>query len=142
MLRVIWSAQQRQAGRSALPRSICAKSRESRARRPEDRKSEEAKLIRAQMPALTKMILFDERGGASSSTDFAALLAKLRDEGASAIALVIGGPDGLALELREEAARCVAFGAMTWPHQLVRIMAAEQIYRAMTILSGHPYHRE
>ncbi len=115
---------------------------ESRARRPEDRKVEEAKLIRAQMPVSTKIILFDERGTASSSADFAVFLAKLRDEGAPAIGLVIGGPDGLAPELREEAARCVAFGAMTWPHQLVRIMAAEQIYRAMTILSGHPYHRE
>jgi 23S rRNA (pseudouridine1915-N3)-methyltransferase len=115
---------------------------ESRARRPEDRKAEEAKLLRAQMPALTKVIVFDERGAASSSKDFAALLGVLRDEGAPGIGLVIGGPDGLAPELRDDAARCVSFGAMTWPHQLVRIMAAEQIYRAMTILAGHPYHRE
>jgi 23S rRNA (pseudouridine1915-N3)-methyltransferase len=114
---------------------------ESRARRPEDRKIEEAKFLRAQMPALTKMILFDEHGSAASSKDFAALLGNLRDEGAAAIGLIIGGPDGLAPELREEAARCVSFGAMTWPHQLVRIMATEQIYRAMTILAGHPYHR-
>ncbi len=115
---------------------------ESRARRPEDRKAEEAKLLRAQMPASTKMILFDERGSALSSPDFAALLGSLRDEGAPAIGLVIGGPDGLAPELRAEATRSIAFGAMTWPHQLVRIMAGEQIYRAMTILAGHPYHRE
>jgi 23S rRNA (pseudouridine1915-N3)-methyltransferase len=115
---------------------------ESRARRPEDRKSDEAKAIRAQVTTQTKIVLFDERGTALKSKDFATLLGSLRDEGHSAICLVIGGPDGLAPELRMEAAACVAFGSMTWPHQLVRVMAAEQIYRAMTILSGHPYHRE
>ncbi len=116
---------------------------ESRARRPDDRKAEEAKLLRgATCRRKTKILLFDEKGAASGSRDFAARLASWRDEGAAAIALVIGGPDGLAVELRAEAAACVSFGSMTWPHQLVRIMAAEQIYRAMTILSGHPYHRD
>jgi 23S rRNA (pseudouridine1915-N3)-methyltransferase len=55
--------------------------------------------------------------------------------------VVIGGPDGLAPALREKADLTLAFGAMTWPHQIVRALAAEQIFRAMTILSGHPYHR-
>jgi 23S rRNA (pseudouridine1915-N3)-methyltransferase len=115
---------------------------ESRARRPEDRKIEEAKSIRAQVAVHAKTVLFDEHGAAIDSKDFATLLARLRDEGAPAIGLVIGGPDGLAPELKPEAAACVSFGRMAWPHQLVRVMAAEQIYRAMTILSGHPYHRE
>ncbi len=115
---------------------------EGRARRPEDRKTEEAKLIRTQAGVHAKTVLFDEHGASLDSTDFAGLLARLRDEGAPAISLVIGGPDGLAPELKPEAAACISFGQMTWPHQLVRVMAAEQIYRAMTILSGHPYHRE
>jgi len=115
---------------------------ESRARRPEDRKIEEAKSIRGPLAGSAKMILFDECGAALSSKAFAEQLSGLRDEGAATIALVIGGADGLAAELRVEAARCVSLGHMTWPHQLVRIMAAEQIYRAITILAGHPYHRE
>jgi 23S rRNA (pseudouridine1915-N3)-methyltransferase len=114
---------------------------ESRARRPEDRKIEEAKALRAHMPPQTKIILFDEHGSGLTSTAFAARLGGLRDEGAGAIALVIGGPDGLAPDLLTEAASRISLGAMTWPHQLLRIMATEQIYRAMTILSGHPYHR-
>ncbi len=57
------------------------------------------------------------------------------------VSLVIGGPDGLDSDFRTAADLVLAFGAMTWPHQLARIMAAEQIYRAITILAGHPYHR-
>ena len=72
---------------------------------------------------------------------FAADIGKARDSGAAAYAMVIGGADGLDPSLREQAGLTLAFGAMTWPHQLVRIMAAEQIYRAVTILAGHPYHR-
>ncbi len=115
---------------------------ESRARRPEDRKTEEAKLIRAQAVIHARIVLFDEHGSSLDSKAFAALLANIRDEGAPSISMVIGGPDGLAPELRSEAAASISFGQMTWPHQLVRVMAAEQIYRAMTILSCHPYHRE
>jgi 23S rRNA (pseudouridine1915-N3)-methyltransferase len=60
----------------------------------------------------------------------------------AAYALAIGGPDGLDPALKAEARALIAFGAMTWPHQLVRAMAAEQLYRALSILSGHPYHRD
>jgi 23S rRNA (pseudouridine1915-N3)-methyltransferase len=56
--------------------------------------------------------------------------------------LVIGGPDGVAEALRDKADLCIAYGAATFPHQIVRILAAEQIYRAVTILAGHPYHRQ
>lgn len=114
---------------------------ESRARRPEDRKAEEARALAAALPAHARLILLDERGKSLSSEAFAADLGAARDAGASAYALVIGGPDGLDPALRARASLVVAFGAMTWPHQLVRIMAAEQIYRAVTILAGHPYHR-
>ena len=68
-------------------------------------------------------------------------MAAARDAGETTYVVAIGGPDGLDADLRAEAHVAVAFGAMTWPHQLVRIMALEQIYRAVAILSGHPYHR-
>jgi 23S rRNA (pseudouridine1915-N3)-methyltransferase len=114
---------------------------ESRARRPEDRKVEEARALRAILPAGARLVLLDERGKSLSSEAFAADVGKARDAGAPAYVLAVGGPDGFDPALRSEAALVLAFGAMTWPHQLVRIMAAEQIYRAITILAGHPYHR-
>ena len=114
---------------------------DSRARRAEDRKAEEAAAIRALLPSDTVLIALDEIGKPMDSAGFAQFVGTRRDEGASSLALVIGGADGLDPALRREAAATIAFGAMTWPHQLVRIMAAEQIYRAVTILSGHPYHR-
>jgi len=114
---------------------------ESRARRPEDRKAEEARAVLALLPDDARLVVLDERGRSLTSPDFAADIGRLRDDGASAYALVIGGPDGIADELRAKAHKVLAFGAMTWPHQMVRFMAAEQIYRATTILAGHPYHR-
>jgi 23S rRNA (pseudouridine1915-N3)-methyltransferase len=114
---------------------------ESRARRAEDRKAEEAKAIRAAIGS-AEVIALDEGGENVSSREFARRLGQRRDQGAAALALVIGGPDGLAAELRAGAAMVLSFGAMTFPHQLVRLLAAEQIYRAVTILSGHPYHRD
>jgi 23S rRNA (pseudouridine1915-N3)-methyltransferase len=114
---------------------------ESRARRPEDRKAEEARAILALLPDDARLVVLDERGRSLSSADFAADIGRLRDDGAAAYALVIGGPDGISEELRSKAHKVLAFGAMTWPHQMVRFMAAEQIYRATTILAGHPYHR-
>ena len=115
---------------------------ESRARRPQDRKSEEAKAICAAAPPGAELVAFDERGKLLGSRDFSAHLARRRDMGSPALALVVGGSDGLAPELRDKASLILSFGAMTFPHQLARIMAAEQLYRAMTILSGHPYHRD
>jgi 23S rRNA (pseudouridine1915-N3)-methyltransferase len=115
---------------------------ESRARRPQDRKSEEAKTICAAAPPGAELVAFDEGGKLLGSRDFSADLARRRDAGSSALALVVGGPDGLAPELRDKASLVLSFGPMTFPHQLARIMAAEQLYRAMTILSGHPYHRD
>ena len=110
---------------------------EGRARRPEDRKVEEARALTARVP----LILLDERGKSITSEIFAADMGRSRDAGAPALVLALGGPDGFDPALRAQAAQVLAFGAMTWPHQLARIMAAEQIYRAITILAGHPYHR-
>jgi 23S rRNA (pseudouridine1915-N3)-methyltransferase len=114
---------------------------ESRARRPDDRKLEEAKAIRAIVGAGTRRIACDATGRNLTSAEFAANLGRSRDRGVATVGLVIGGPDGLDSEFRAEADLVVSFGTMTWPHQLARIMAAEQIYRALTILAGHPYHR-
>ncbi len=113
---------------------------ESRARRPEDRKLEEAEAIAARSSGGIVMAL-DEKGAALGSARFAALIGAARDADAGPFALVIGGPDGLDPAWRRGASHVVAFGAMTWPHQLVRVMASEQLYRATTILTGHPYHR-
>jgi 23S rRNA (pseudouridine1915-N3)-methyltransferase len=105
------------------------------------RKREEAEWLRRHLPSDAYPILLDERGRSLSSDDFAKLLATLRDRNIGDAVFVIGGPDGLLPDFRDSAERRIAFGMQTWPHLLVRAMLAEQIYRALTILSGHPYHR-
>ena len=89
----------------------------------------------------TVLILLDERGKNLSSQQFADRIALLRDGGQRGLTIAIGGPDGHGDAPRSEAQMLVSFGAATWPHQMVRIMLGEQLYRATTILSGHPYHR-
>ncbi|NGN42131.1 23S rRNA (pseudouridine(1915)-N(3))-methyltransferase RlmH [Mesorhizobium sp. CGMCC 1.15528] len=114
---------------------------ESRAQTAAERKREEAEKLRAQLASGAALILLDERGRNISSEDFAGKIGTLRDGGQRNLVVAIGGPDGHDAELRESAALVLSFGALTWPHQLVRIMLAEQLYRVATILSGHPYHR-
>lgn len=114
---------------------------ESRARRPADRKREEAAALKAAL-AGAAIIALDENGKSPSSADFAARLAALRDEGVPTLAFVIGGADGIDETFLAQCRATIAFGTMTWPHQIVRILLAEQVYRATTILTGHPYHRE
>ncbi len=114
---------------------------ESRARRVEERKLEEAKAIAALLPVGGNVMMCDETGHSMTSPTFASVLGRFRDDGASSLSFVIGGPDGLDPDLRQKAGHVIAFGAMTLPHQIARILMAEQVYRAMTILSGHPYHR-
>jgi 23S rRNA (pseudouridine1915-N3)-methyltransferase len=115
---------------------------ESRGRRGDDRIREEAAALAAAIPENAVIVALDARGKALSSTDFAERLERWRDRGIPAVIFLIGGADGLAEHLRGRAELVLGFGAATWPHQLVRIMLLEQIYRAMTILSGHPYHRQ
>jgi 23S rRNA (pseudouridine1915-N3)-methyltransferase len=88
------------------------------------------------------VIACDEHGQAHPSRAFAAKIAKLRDEGRRRLVLVIGGADGLAPEVLARADETLAFGPQTWPHALARAMLAEQVYRAVTILAGGPYHRD
>lgn len=115
--------------------------RESRAQEPERRMTEESIALASVIPEGAITVLLDERGQALDSAGFAAQLNVWRGDNREAAAFVIGGADGLAPSLRQRAALRLAFGAATWPHQLVRIMLLEQLYRAATILGGHPYHR-
>lgn len=114
---------------------------EDRARSGAARRGAEAAAILERV-AGGELVVFDERGGTATSLDFAGRLGSWRDAGRPKVSLVIGGPDGLDAACRERASLCLSFGRMTMPHQLVRILVAEQLYRAMTILAGHPYHRE
>ncbi len=100
----------------------------------------EAALLGRVVPAGAAMVALDERGREMSSPEFAAMLAGWRDQ-AREVAFVIGGADGIDPGLRARAEASVSFGAMVWPHMLVRVMLAEQLYRAATILAGGPYHR-
>lgn len=114
---------------------------ESRNRDAGRRVLEESIAVANLVPESSALVLLDERGDSLGSKEFAATLGRWRDDGQADCAFVIGGPDGLAPTLHDKAALRLAFGALTWPHQLVRIMLLEQVYRAITILAGHPYHR-
>lgn len=114
---------------------------ESRAQETPVRMAEEAAAIARLIPDDAVAIALDEKGKTLTSTAFAEQLGRWRDESTANIVFVIGGADGLSPELRRRLQMTLAFGSATWPHQLVRIMLLEQIYRAATILAGHPYHR-
>jgi 23S rRNA (pseudouridine1915-N3)-methyltransferase len=114
---------------------------ESRARDTATRMAEEAAAITAALPDRAVIVVLDERGRSLDSSGFAGQLGRWRDEQTAALVFVIGGADGLSPELRRRASLSLAFGAATWPHQMVRVMLMEQLYRAVTILTGHPYHR-
>ncbi|AZO18194.1 23S rRNA (pseudouridine(1915)-N(3))-methyltransferase RlmH [Mesorhizobium sp. M2A.F.Ca.ET.043.05.1.1] len=114
---------------------------ESRGQNADERRREEAQKLQAQLQAGTVLILLDERGKSLSSEDLAARIGQLRDAGRKALVVAIGGADGHDKVLREQADLVLSLGALTWPHQLVRVMLGEQLYRVATILAGHPYHR-
>jgi 23S rRNA (pseudouridine1915-N3)-methyltransferase len=113
----------------------------SKARDVKTRMAEEAVKLGDRVPAGAHIVLLDAKGKGMTSEDFAEMLGALRDAGTKDLVFVIGGPDGLAPLPGQRAGRSLAFGPQTWPHLLVRAMLAEQIYRALTILAGHPYHR-
>lgn len=102
----------------------------------------EAALIRRAIPAGAVVTVMDERGRLETSPAFAQRLAGWRDAGRGDLALVIGGADGIDPSLTAEADFALSFGKMVWPHMLVRVMLAEQLYRAASILAGAPYHRD
>ena len=114
---------------------------ESRAPHAPERKRDEAARLRSALPDKAALLFLDETGRSEGSETFANRLSALRDEGLRDAVFVIGGADGIDADWRSEARAVLALGAMTWPHQIVRILLAEQLYRVSTILSGHPYHR-
>ena len=111
----------------------------------EDRKGggmeAEAELLSRAIPGGAFVVTMDERGKSLSSPEFSSELARWRDAGRQDVAFVIGGADGIAPTLRSRADFSISFGRMVWPHMLVRVMLAEQLYRAANILAGGPYHR-
>jgi 23S rRNA (pseudouridine1915-N3)-methyltransferase len=114
---------------------------ESRARDATSRIAEEAAAISAALPEKPLLVALDERGENIESNAFARHLGRWRDDQVANTIFIIGGADGLSPDLRRMAKLRLAFGSATWPHQMVRVMLLEQVYRAATILAGHPYHR-
>jgi 23S rRNA (pseudouridine1915-N3)-methyltransferase len=131
-----------QAGRSLGLTLSVREFTESRAARADERMAQEAATLLSALPDGAILVALDERGETPASTAFARRLGDWRDQGIRDLVFAIGGPDGHGDAIRKRADLKLAFGAMTWPHQIVRMLLAEQVYRAMTILSGHPYHRE
>jgi 23S rRNA (pseudouridine1915-N3)-methyltransferase len=131
-----------QAGRSAgLTVVDVIEIKESRAGDADRRMVEESIAIANLIPERAVTVILDARGESISSAAFAGRLQEWRQQNKPAVVFIIGAADGLAPGLREKASLAIAFGTATWPHQLVRVMLLEQLYRAVTILSGHPYHR-
>ena len=114
---------------------------ESPAPRPHDRIAAEEKALAARLKEGDRTVALDAEGELLDSAAFAAVLARDAAKNVHRTVFVIGGPDGLGKSLLARSNSRLSFGRMTWPHQLVRILLAEQLYRATTILSGHPYHR-
>ena len=128
----------RQLGLTGFDVTEIAESRQSSSAA---RKRDEAAAITTACPKGASVIALDEKGRAQTSDQFTSQIASWRDSGIADICFVIGGADGLDPQWRQSAQLAMAFSPLTWPHQLVRIMLSEQLYRATTILSGHPYHR-
>lgn len=115
--------------------------RESRADDAGKRMLEESIALANIIPQGAAVALLDARGDNLDSAGLAAQITTWRKQDRPAAVFIIGGPDGLSPSLRDKAELRIAFGAATWPHQMVRVMLLEQLYRAATILTGHPYHR-
>jgi 23S rRNA (pseudouridine1915-N3)-methyltransferase len=131
-----------QAGRGLGIRDLeVIEIKESRADDAEKRMLEESIALANMIADKAVVVLLDPKGENLGSAPFAQQIGAWRDNGIPIVTFVIGGPDGLAPGLRDKAKLTLAFGPATWPHQLVRVMLLEQIYRATTILAGHPYHR-
>ncbi len=115
---------------------------EAKAQEAKARKSDEAKRIISSLPKGAYLIALDEKGKSFSSADFAKLVQMRREDGHRSLSFAIGGPDGHGAELLEQASLKLSLSKMTLPHGLARVFLIEQLYRVLTIWSGHPYHRE
>lgn len=114
---------------------------EARAATPHLRKTDEAQRLLKAASAADVTVILEQRGRSVSSEAFAQWIAERRDGGAKTLAFLIGGPDGHGHTAVKAATMKLSLGAMTLPHGLARVVLAEQLYRAATILAGHPYHR-
>lgn len=114
---------------------------ESQAQTAAQRQTEEAKLLTSALAPKAFTLVLDERGKSMTSEAFSQFLQRHLDQGTQDLAFLIGGPDGHSAETRKSAGQLISLSEMTWPHRLVRIMLLEQIYRAVTIMVNHPYHR-
>ena len=128
----------RKAGITAVKVSEWSESQQATTKQ---RLDEESEILWGAGPVGATTFLLDERGKSHSSEEFAAKLRKSADQGVSDVVFMIGGPDGHSPQSREKANSLIALGPMVWPHRLVRIMLLEQIYRSVTIMLNHPYHR-
>ena len=115
---------------------------ESRAKSPDLRKKQEADQLKKATARITAKVILDERGDRMTSREFAAWLGERRDAGVESAAFLIGGPDGHCDSIKTSADKTLSLSSLTLPHGLARIVFAEQLYRAMTILGHHPYHRD
>lgn len=114
---------------------------ESRASSSKSRKAEEATSILKAIPSEAQIIVLDEIGKSLTSQKFADMITRNNDNGKKSLFFIIGGADGLDKSIREQAQLVLSFSSLTWPHQIVRLLLGEQLYRMTTILSHHPYHR-
>lgn len=114
---------------------------ESKAPRAPGRMAQEADLLLKNVDEKAFVVVLDERGKAITSPQFTDLIQHQRDDGREETVVIMGGADGLDQTVRERADIILGFGKMTWPHQLVRVLVVEQVYRSLCIMSGHPYHK-
>jgi len=113
----------------------------SRANSIAQRKRQEAAAIISALPDETRLVALDETGKHKTSSQFAQMIGQWCENARRNLCFVIGGPDGLDPEIRSRADLVLSFSPLTWPHQMVRVMLAEQLYRTTTILAAHPYHK-
>ncbi len=104
--------------------------------------AEECARLIAKIPESAHVILLDETGKTETSIGFSRKLEKLKDQGCPDLCFLIGGADGFTEDAKAVYRDKICFGTLTWPHKLVRVLAAEQIYRALSLMAGTPYHRE
>ncbi len=114
---------------------------EAKASNSDQRKRLDAENILSYLTEKAFIIALDERGVDLDSMEFAQMLQNVQNQFYTKVIIIIGGSDGLSEEIRQKCHKLIAFGRLTWPHQLVRILLCEQIYRAQTIINNHPYHK-
>ncbi len=137
-----YSGRIRQMGKGVGLRQLAIVERpESQRQNVAERMEEEGTALMAALPSGVELVVLDERGSNLGSVEFARLIESHIGSGCSDLAILIGGPDGHGPGIKNKTKHIISLGSMTWPHRLVRVMILEQVYRAVTIMVNHPYHR-